>query len=395
MVGKTSLCKRFMKKAKFKWDRYVGKSNVTKKYVSKILRKIRDRRIKEKIKKIISSDIIWDKIVKIKRISNFDGYVYDLSVPPWENFIVNNIVVKNSSDPWLKNYDLIVCSNEKMDSLIRHGADWIKDIGLIVADEVHLLDQPERGPTLEIVLTILRKLLPKVQILALSATIKNAEELAEWLNAKLVFSEWRPVKLYQGIAFPYRIKFLEKEGYELDESLPIEASIVKNTLKLRKQALFFVSTRRSAESLAEKLGKVTREFITRNEKKLLEKIADEIENVLEVPTKQCKRIARCVRCGAAFHHAGLLYKQKKLIEENFRRGLIKIIVATPTLAFGVDLPSFRVIMRDLRRYRPGIGSTFVSVLEVQQMLGRAGRPRYDSADWRTDGHHHRLDHPVC
>ena len=163
----------------------------------------------------------------------------------------------DSSDPWLKNYDLIVLSNEKMDSLIRHGADWIKDIGLVVVDEIHLLDQPERGPTLEITLTLLRKLVPKAQILALSATIKNAKELAKWLNANLVFSEWRPVKLYQGICFPYRIKFLEKEGYELDENLPLEASLAKNTLSLRKQALFFVSTRRSAESLAEKLGKIS------------------------------------------------------------------------------------------------------------------------------------------
>ncbi len=284
----------------------------------------------------------------------------------------------DSSDPWLKNYDWIIVSNEKMDSLIRHGAEWIKDIGLIVADEIHLLDQPERGPTLEITLTLLRKLVPKAQILALSATIKNAKELAEWLNANLVFSEWRPVKLYQGVSFPYRIKFLEKEGYELDENLPLEASIAKNTLSLRKQALFFVSTRRSAESLAEKLGKVTKEFLTRNEKELLKKLADEVENVLEVPTKQCKRLAKCVRMGSAFHHSGLLYKQRRLIEENFRKGLIKLIAATPSLAYGVNLPSFRVIMRDLRRYYPGIGPVFIPILEVQQMLGRCGRPSFDS-----------------
>ncbi|RLI98786.1 MAG: hypothetical protein DRP00_01175 [Candidatus Aenigmatarchaeota archaeon] len=283
----------------------------------------------------------------------------------------------DSSDPWLKNYDLIVLSNEKMDSLIRHGADWIKDIGLVVADEIHLLDQPERGPTLEITLTLLRKLVPKAQILALSATIKNAKELAKWLNANLVFSEWRPVKLYQGVCFPYRIKFLEKEGYELDENLPLEASLAKNTLSLRKQALFFVSTRRSAESLAEKLGKVTKEFLSRNERESLKKLADEVENVLEVPTKQCKRLARCIRSGTAFHHSGLLYRQRRLIEENFRKGLIKLIVATPSLAYGINLPSFRVVMRDLRRYYPGIGSVFIPILEVQQMLGRCGRPAYD------------------
>ncbi|MFH8132245.1 MAG: DEAD/DEAH box helicase, partial [Candidatus Aenigmatarchaeota archaeon] len=283
----------------------------------------------------------------------------------------------DNSDPWLKNYDLIVVSNEKMDSLIRHGADWIAEVGLIVVDEIHLLQQADRGPTLEIVLTLLRKLIPNAQVIALSATIKNAEELAEWLSAETVISEWRPVKLYKGVSFPYRIKFLEKNGYELDSSLPLEASIIKNTLESRKQALFFVSTRKSAESLAEKLGKVVSQYLGRKEKEDLEGLANEVESVLEIPTQQCKKLARCIRQGVAFHHAGLLFQQKSLIEENFRKGLIKVIVATPTLAYGVNLPSWRVIMRDLKRYQPGIGAVFVSILDVQQMLGRAGRPQYD------------------
>jgi helicase len=284
----------------------------------------------------------------------------------------------DSADPFLRNYQLIVVSNEKMDSLIRHGAEWISDIGLIIADEIHLLDQADRGPTLEITLTLLRKLVPNAQLLALSATIKNAKELAKWLNAETVISEWRPVKLYRGVSYPYQIKFLDKEGYELDSNLPLEESIVKNTLNLRKQALIFVSTRKSAESLAEKLGKVVKQFLLKNELKELEKLANEIENVLEVPTQQCKKIAKCVKFGCAFHHAGLLHKQKMLIEENFRNSLIKVIVATPTLAYGVSLPAFRVIMRDLKRYYPGIGAIFVPVLDVQQMLGRAGRPPYDN-----------------
>jgi len=284
----------------------------------------------------------------------------------------------DSADPWLKNYDLIVVSNEKMDSLIRHGADWIDEIGLIVVDEIHLLNQSDRGPTLEITLTLLRKLLPNVQLLALSATIKNAEELAEWLDAETVISEWRPVRLYKGVCYPFKVKFLEKEGYELDPNLPLEESIVKDTLNLRKQALIFVSTRKRAESLAEKLGKIVRQHLSKIELKELERVANEAENVLEVPTQQCKRIAKCIKLGCAFHHAGLLYKQKSLIEENFRNGLIKIIVATPSLAYGVNLPSFRVIMRDLKRYHAGIGAVFVPVLDVQQMLGRAGRPQYDT-----------------
>ncbi|MDI6798455.1 MAG: DEAD/DEAH box helicase [Candidatus Aenigmarchaeota archaeon] len=283
----------------------------------------------------------------------------------------------DSSDPWLKNYDWVVCSNEKMDSLIRHGAEWIRDVGLIVCDEAHLLNDPSRGPTLEITLTLLRKLVPNAQTLVLSATIKNAKDLAKWLNANLVISEWRPVKLYQGVSYDAKIRFLEKTGYELNPDFPQEASIVENTLQLRKQVLFFVSTRKSAESLAEKLGKVVSQHLSKNEKEALERLANEVENVLEVPTHQCKKVANCIKTGSSFHHSGLLFEQRKLIEDNFRKGLIRVIVATPSLAYGVNLPSFRVIMRDLKRYQPGIGAVFIPVLEVQQMLGRCGRPQYD------------------
>ena len=283
----------------------------------------------------------------------------------------------DSSGPWLTNYDLIVCTTEKLDSLIRHGAEWVKNIGLIVADEIHMLNDTSRGPTLEITLTRLREIVPRAQILALSATIKNAKELAKWLDAEGVISKWRPVKLYAGTSFNSKIQFLEKEGYELLPSLEKEAGIVENTLMLKKQVLFFVATRRSAGSLAEKLGKITKQKLKRIEVNELKKLSEEIKNVLEVPTKQCERLTECVRNGTAFHHAGLLRKQKSLIEENFRNGLIKSIVATPTLAYGVNLPAFRVVMRDLRRYYPGIGVVFIPILEVHQMLGRCGRPTYD------------------
>jgi len=264
-----------------------------------------------------------------------------------------------------------------MDSLIRHGAEWIRDIGLIVCDEAHLLNDPSRGPTLEIILTLLKKMVPNVQVLALSATIRNAEELAGWLDASLLISEWRPVKLYFGTSYNSKIKFLEKKGYELNPGLPAEASITENTLDLKKQVLFFVSTRRNAESLAEKLGGIVKQKLSRLEQSELNKISNEIETALENPTHQCKRIAKCAKNGVAFHHAGLLFKQKKLIEDNFKKGLIKAIVATVTLAYGVNLPSFRVVMRDLKRYHPGYGAMFIPVLEVQQMLGRCGRPQYD------------------
>lgn len=113
----------------------------------------------------------------------------------------------DSSDSYLSDYDFIVCTAEKLDSLLRHHSPWIKSVKVVIVDEVHLLNDPQRGPTLEILITILKQLLPQMQLIALSATIGNAKELAEWLGAELVTDSWRPVKLHQGICLNGKIEF--------------------------------------------------------------------------------------------------------------------------------------------------------------------------------------------
>lgn len=112
----------------------------------------------------------------------------------------------DSADPYLANYDLLVCTAEKLDSLIRHHAPWLNMVGTVVVDEIHLMNDPGRGPTVEILITMLRQLLPEVQIIALSATIGNPEELAEWLDANLIIDKWRPVKLHKGIYYKEKIE---------------------------------------------------------------------------------------------------------------------------------------------------------------------------------------------
>ncbi len=283
----------------------------------------------------------------------------------------------DSNDPFLKNYDWIIASNEKIDSLIRHGAEWIKDVGAIVVDEIHLLTDPSRGPTLEILLTRLKETIPNATILGLSATIKNVKELAEWFKASPVVTDWRPVKLYEGICYNSNINFLNWKSYELDHNFSLEESIIKNTLDLKKQCIFFTATKKNAESLAEKLTKTCSIFLTDEEKQNLEKISDQILNFLDTPTKQCQRLTKCLRYGVAFHHAGLLGKQKTIIENEFRKGNIKVIAATPTLAMGINLPSFRIIIRDTKRYYSGYGSMYIPVMDYKQMCGRAGRPQYN------------------
>lgn len=113
----------------------------------------------------------------------------------------------DSSDPHLMDYDLILCTAEKLDSLIRHHAPWLRFVSVVIVDEVHLLNDVSRGPTLEILITLLKKILPQVQVIALSATIGNPQELAAWLGATLVKDDWRPVPLHKGVYYDGKIGF--------------------------------------------------------------------------------------------------------------------------------------------------------------------------------------------
>ena len=283
----------------------------------------------------------------------------------------------DQSDPWLANQDLIIATSEKMDSLLRHGIGWVAEIGLVIADEIHLLDSPDRGPTLEIVLTrLMHTAHPK--ILGLSATISNYEELARWLDAAPVKSDYRPVKLYMGVCYENKVNFLPKKELTLDPEEPALVELVRDSIRQKKQALVFISTRKNAESVAERLGEFVKKTLSPDDMQNLSEISDKILHTLDHPTRQCERLAACIRMGTAFHHAGLANQQRSLVENSFRDGVIKIISATPTLAAGINLPAWRVIIRDLKRYSRFGGMDFIPVLEIHQMLGRAGRPRWDT-----------------
>ena len=115
----------------------------------------------------------------------------------------------DSSDPYLIDYDFIITTSEKLDSLTRHHSPWLKYVKTVIIDEIHLLNDPERGPTLEILITVLKQTLKNLQLIGLSATIGNPEELAEWLNAELITDNWRPVQLKQGVYYKGEIEFKE------------------------------------------------------------------------------------------------------------------------------------------------------------------------------------------
>jgi len=283
----------------------------------------------------------------------------------------------DSSDPWLERYDVIITTNEKADSLLRHRTKWMDDISLIVADEVHLLNEAERGPTLEIVLARLMQVNPAMQILALSATINNVKEIAEWLKADYVTTEWRPVTLREGILLHDEIQYRDGDARKIEKKTSNAIiNLALNTLRSGGQALIFASTRKNAAVLAKKVADQVGEVLSKPIKRTLEHEADKILAAGE-KTRISEALAELTKCGVAFHHAGLTGGHRKLIEDSFRQGKIKVLTATPTLAFGVNLPARMVVIQDYRRYEPGYGYYPISVLEYKQMAGRAGRPKYD------------------
>ncbi len=282
----------------------------------------------------------------------------------------------DNPDPSLKEHDVIVATSEKADSLLRHNVDWLSELNCVVADEVHLVNDRERGATLEVTLSKLQQANPDAQIIALSATIRNSEMIADWLNAEHYKSEWRPVELKKGVFHKNEVKYADGEVKEFEpKSDPVETLSIP-TIEEGDQCLVFVRSRKSTESVSRRLTSEVEEHLTEEEKEKLEQVASDIED--RSNTSLGRNLAGMVRSGTAFHNAGLNNFQRKKVEEAFRNRLIKLITATPTLAAGINMPARKVIVRDCKRYDSMLGyNAPIPVMEIQQMLGRAGRPGFD------------------
>jgi helicase len=284
----------------------------------------------------------------------------------------------DESDVRLSKYDIVVCTSEKADSLLRHGLHWLDQIKVLVIDEIHLIHDSTRGPTLEVIIAQFKALNPHTQLIALSATIKNAVELADWLGGKLIQSDWRPVVLREGVFFKNSIKYndgsIKKITGNAKQSLEL---LVEESLKDGGQTLIFVNNRKSTVSLAVRMSLVVVELLSDKEKKDLKNLASSLKREQNEIVSIEQTLLSCMEKGVAFHHAGLESSQRRAVEQGFKKRQIKCIVATPTLAAGVNIPARRVIIRDLCRYDENFGMKPIPILEYKQQAGRAGRPRYD------------------
>lgn len=274
------------------------------------------------------------------------------------------------------NSDLSVMVFESFDALTRFSWNVLREVDTLIIDEFHMIGEYSRGPTLESAITRAKIINPSLRIIALSATLKNIDEIEQWLDGKTVEHNYRPVPLNKEV--------LDAEMFNTKNKNDVIVKIVEKAIEDNSQALSFVSTRRFTESLATYVAKKIDKKTTKEQKQKFKQVADKLLEVPKkkgsLPTTTCLKLAEAAEKGVVFHHAGLFNEQKEIIEDEFRNGNIVMITATPSLMYGVNLPSKYVVIRDHTRWTSN-GPASIPVFDYEQMSGRAGRPQYDDVGY--------------
>jgi helicase len=287
--------------------------------------------------------------------------------------------------------DVIIATIEKVDSLIRHNEEWLYDVSLFVIDEIQMVEDISRGLTLEIVVSEIIRKFKNAQRIALSAVIGNPEEIKNWLADDIIFNKKRIIPLYAGILTYFGLLQIRKEKLQI----PIRKNVytvnkrsmdkwkwvrygntidlVKYFLNQGKQCIIFTNARDHAENLAISLAIDVKHGGYAIDEISCGEIAQLIEDSFEEKTKFSKKLIDCVRLGVSFHHAGLQLIQRDIIEKNFENKNLKVLVSTPTLEQGVNLPANVVIISDYLRWN-GHDYDPQPTNNVLNMMGRAGRP---------------------
>ncbi|CAF3659873.1 unnamed protein product [Rotaria sp. Silwood1] len=277
---------------------------------------------------------------------------------------------------------IIVCTPEKWDIITRKGDERIYTqlVCLIIIDEIHLLHD-DRGPILEAIIARTNRLIKTTQnhvrFVALSATLPNYEDIAEFLNVK-------PTGLFY-FDNSYRPVPLEQEYIGITEKQVIKRFHMMNDLVYEKvmehagkhQVLIFVHSRKETGRTARAIRNGCIEKSTIG---CFLKAGSISQEVLQTVTESTKNLELkdLLPYSFAIHHAGMSRTDRELIEDLFRKRHIQVLVSTATLAWGVNLPAHTVIIKGTQVYNPEKGRwTELNALDVMQMLGRAGRPQYD------------------
>ncbi|XVF48493.1 hypothetical protein PTKIN_Ptkin03bG0194900 [Pterospermum kingtungense] len=307
-----------------------------------------------------------------------------------------------------KDTSVAVCTIEKANSLINRLLEEgrLSEIGIIVIDELHMVGDQSRGYLLELLLTKLRyaagegmsesssgessgsssgKADPAhgLQIVGMSATMPNVEAVADWLQAALYKTDFRPVPLEEFIKVGNTIydknldivrtipKAADLGGKDPDHVVELCNEVVQEG----HSVLIFCSTRKGCESTAKHVSKFLKKFSVNvhGDSSEFVDITSAIDALRRCPAGLDPVLEETLPCGVAYHHAGLTVEEREIIETCYRRGFVRVLTATSTLAAGVNLPARRVIFR-----QPRVGRDFIDGTKYKQMAGRAGRTGIDT-----------------
>jgi helicase len=271
--------------------------------------------------------------------------------------------IKNRTDENYQSFDCLITTNERLNSILRKKilCDMVfKNVEYLIVDEIHLLGSVGRGSTLEFIIMVIRQTNPEIKIVGLSATLPNYKEFSNWLNSELVYlpPDKRPVPLEHYLESPIDLHFGNIKPMNTKEKTTRKTiQLIHITDKhIGEQFLIFVSSRLRAKQLAERFFK--RKGIIKSKEITLEDL---------------------IPVGVAYHHAGLENIDRNKVEEYFKKGVIKLLFCTPTLAQGVNLPVKNVVLFDISRFNILAGGhQLIYSYEIGQMSGRAGRRGYDN-----------------
>ena len=242
-------------------------------------------------------------------------------------------------------FQLAVLVYEKLSQLLVRNRHLLKNVSLVVVDELQMLGDPERGPGLELALTKVLAFEPRPQLLGLSAVLREADEVARWLKAELLFQDKRPVELRRGVLLQGRFRYKtyntaeegeeELVGHGLEDPAEILFANVKHLAQQGEQILIFLKGKRDVVHCALRLAEVLS----------LPPAAEALEELgLLEETALKADLKRCLEKEVAFHHADLTREERELVERHYRAGRIRVIACTTTLAVGVNLPASTVFL---------------------------------------------------
>ncbi|XP_044933877.1 helicase POLQ-like isoform X3 [Mustela nigripes] len=271
-----------------------------------------------------------------------------------------------------------------VNSLIETGR--IGSLGLVVVDELHMIGEGSRGAILEMTLAKILYTSKTTQIIGMSATLNNVEDLQEFLQAECYTSQFRPVELKEYLKINdaiYEVDNKAENGMTFSRLLNCQYS---DTLKKMDpdhlvalvtevipnySCLVFCPTKKNCENVAEMICKfLSKEYLKHREKEKHELI----KNLKSISGGNvCPILKRTVPFGVAYHHSGLTSDERRLLEEAYSTGALCLFTCTSTLAAGVNLPARRVILR-----APYVAKEFLKRSQYKQMIGRAGRAGIDS-----------------